>query len=372
MPDSAPPSGSMEWDGAGHGAATRILFPVPNAPRKQRLLVIDDNPTNLKVAVSHLEAYSLEVLTARDGESGVKRAQLAKPDLILLDVQMPGIDGYETCRRLKAGPETADCPVIFMTAMTATQDKLRGFEVGAVDYVTKPFEASELLARVRAHLQIRALQDRLEDRALDLEVRVAERTNELQRELDAKERHEREREQLLEMGRLQSEQLRALTRSLLEEKGSKDSHLAHTLNARVTERLELVRGQIEQAQAASEAMSGATAQALESALAQAVELLEPVTRLVGELGDGLRAPGAPKVDPEPLLVLSSRETEVLQLLVAGRSNKEIAYTLDVARTTVSTYRMRIMEKLDVQDMASLIRIAMQAGLAQKPLPGGAE
>jgi len=360
------------WGGeAESGGATRarILQPVPPELRKQRLLVIDDNPTNLKVAVSHLEAYALEVLTARDGESGVKRARMATPDLILLDVQMPGIDGYETCRRLKAAPETADCPVIFMTAMTSTDDKVRAFEVGAVDYVTKPFEAAELLARVRAHLKIRSLAEQLEARNEDLEARVAERTAALRRELDAKERYEGERERLVEMGRHQSEQLRSMTKSWLAEREERDRGLAETLNSRVIERLALIQAQVDQATAAAEALDGATRAALDEALTSARELLAPMTRLVGELGDDLRAPGAPP-DGGPLLSLSSREYEVLQLLVAGKTNKEIAYTLDVARTTVSTYRMRIMEKFGLQDIASLIKFAIRAGITEQPLPDG--
>ena len=167
------------------------------ARRRQTLLIIDDNPNNLKVAVRHFQEYSFELLTARDGQTGLERARLAKPDLILLDVQMPGIDGYETCRRLKADPDTAPIPVIFMTVLSEPEDKVRGFESGGVDYVTKPFQVTELLARVRAHLQIRALQRELEDHNERLEERVAERTRSLQREMEQREAYQREREHLL-------------------------------------------------------------------------------------------------------------------------------------------------------------------------------
>ena len=122
------------------------------------VLIIDDHPGNLGVAVGHLEGHACEVLTARDGESGVRRARLTRPSLILLDIEMPGIDGYETCRRLKASEETRDIPVIFMSVRDAADDKVRGFEVGAVDYIIKPFEAAELVARVRMHLELRALR----------------------------------------------------------------------------------------------------------------------------------------------------------------------------------------------------------------------
>src|SRR5215471_5077046 len=93
-------------------------------PNRATILVIDDTSTNLRVAVEHLKAHKFEVLTARTGEAGVDRARLARPDLILLDVQMPGMDGFEACRRLKAHPLTSDIPVIFMTVLTNVEDKL--------------------------------------------------------------------------------------------------------------------------------------------------------------------------------------------------------------------------------------------------------
>src|SRR5207249_2144146 len=104
-----------------------------------------------------------EVLIAEDGESALQRVGLARPDLILLDVLMPGLDGFTTCERLKKDPASREIPVIFMTALTDTVDKVRGFEAGAVDYVTKPFQLEELLARVRAHLTIRNLRVKLEE-----------------------------------------------------------------------------------------------------------------------------------------------------------------------------------------------------------------
>src|SRR5690242_19236362 len=111
-----------------------------SSPSRGTVLVIDDNVTNLKVASEHLKAESFEVLTARDGESGIDRAKLGQPDVILLDVQMPGIDGFETCRLLKAEEKTKDIPIIFMTVLTNVEDKLRGFAAGGVDYVPKPFQ----------------------------------------------------------------------------------------------------------------------------------------------------------------------------------------------------------------------------------------
>jgi diguanylate cyclase (GGDEF)-like protein len=151
---------------------------------EQIVLVIDDNPANLKVAVEQLRPTGAQVLTARDGESGIERARLARPDLILLDVQMPGIDGFETCRRLKAEPATSAIPVIFMTALSEIEDVVSGFTAGGVDYITKPFRAEELRARVHTHIMLYGLQRALrreiaERRQAELALRKA--NHELQR-----------------------------------------------------------------------------------------------------------------------------------------------------------------------------------------------
>jgi signal transduction histidine kinase len=147
------------------------------------ILIVDDHPTNLKIAVDYLETCGLTVLVSQDGESALKRTQFAHPNLILLDVLMPGIDGFETCRRLKANPETEDIPVIFMTALASAEDQVKGFEVGGVDYITKPIQHEEVLARVTTHLQIQALYQKLEEQNQNLQQKVIERTAELSQAL---------------------------------------------------------------------------------------------------------------------------------------------------------------------------------------------
>ena len=128
------------------------------------ILIVDDNPMNLNVMVEVLSAEGYDVAVAMDGESALERAEHFQPEMILLDVKMPpGIDGFETCRRLKAQAHTRDIPVIFMTALAEIEHKVEGFEVGAVDYVTKPLQHEEVLARVGAHMTLRATQKRLEE-----------------------------------------------------------------------------------------------------------------------------------------------------------------------------------------------------------------
>jgi len=139
------------------------------------VLVVDDNPTNLSVLVNLLRDVGLRVLVATDGESAIDQTQYVKPDLILLDVMMPGIDGFETCQRLKANAETSKIPIIFMTALSETVDKVRGLSLGAVDYVTKPFEHEEVLVRIRTHLTIAKQRQTIELQNFDLQTEISDR-----------------------------------------------------------------------------------------------------------------------------------------------------------------------------------------------------
>ncbi|MEQ8468887.1 hybrid sensor histidine kinase/response regulator [Coleofasciculus sp. E1-EBD-02] len=126
------------------------------------LLVVEDNPTNLSFLFTYLTKSGFKVLVATDGETAIQRAETAQPDLILLDVMMPGIDGFEVCKRLKSSPSMRDIPVIFMTALSDTLNKVHGFEMGAVDYITKPIQPEEVVSRIQTHLTLRNLQKELQ------------------------------------------------------------------------------------------------------------------------------------------------------------------------------------------------------------------
>jgi len=129
-----------------------------------RILVIDDSRLITHVAKNILSKQGHEVLLAQDGETGFDMAKDSKPDLILLDLILPGIDGYEVCRRIKNNSPTADIPVIMLTSKTEHADKVRGLEIGASDYVTKPFDEGELIARVNTHLRIKELHESLQEK----------------------------------------------------------------------------------------------------------------------------------------------------------------------------------------------------------------
>lgn len=132
------------------------------------ILIVDDNQTNLDVLFELLKNYGFKVLVAQDGESAIEQIQYIHPDLILLDIMMPGIDGFETCQRLKSDPPTQDIPIIFMSALSDTVDKVKGFQTGAVDYITKPFQHEEVLSRIKTHLTISSLQKKLEEKNAEL------------------------------------------------------------------------------------------------------------------------------------------------------------------------------------------------------------
>ncbi len=137
------------------------------------ILIIDDNKNNLGVLIGYLEELGFGIVSAINGELGLKRARLLKPNLILLDVRMPGWDGFETCRRLKADEETREIPIIFMTALNDPEDKVKAFAAGAVDYISKPLHQEEVAARVITHLRLRGLTKSLQQQAIELEKKSA-------------------------------------------------------------------------------------------------------------------------------------------------------------------------------------------------------
>ncbi|MFG1245164.1 response regulator [Xanthobacter flavus] len=147
---------------------------------KPTVLVVDDTPENLTL-MNGLLGPVYETMVANSGERALKLALSATPpDLVLLDIMMPGMDGYEVCRRLKADPRTRDVPVIFLTAKTEIEDEQKGFDVGAVDYITKPISAPIVMARIKTQLTLKAAADFLKDKNVYLENEVARRTREVQ------------------------------------------------------------------------------------------------------------------------------------------------------------------------------------------------
>ncbi|MBW4645444.1 MAG: response regulator [Goleter apudmare HA4340-LM2] len=180
---------------------------MPIISEKGLILVVDDTPTNIAFISQILTNAGLEVITATNGEKALNQIQYKLPDLILLDLVMPGIDGFETCKLLKQNILTCDIPIIFMTAISDTESKVNGLSLGAVDYITKPFQEEELLARIKTHLQLRNLTK-------NLEKIVAERTAELSQALQE----------------LQSSQLQLVHREKMSALGQLIAGVAHEIN----------------------------------------------------------------------------------------------------------------------------------------------
>lgn len=143
------------------------------------ILLVDDMPANLKVLADMLRAEGYGTRSAINGEAALKAADLCAPDLVLLDVMMPDINGFEVCRRLKSSPRLAEVPVIFLSALDETEGKVEAFAAGGVDYITKPFQVDEVRARVRTHLRVYRLQRQVEAYSHELEALVRDQIEEI-------------------------------------------------------------------------------------------------------------------------------------------------------------------------------------------------
>ncbi|WP_437578380.1 response regulator [Sorangium sp. So ce887] len=237
-------------------------------PSPGLVLVADDVLVNLEVLSSTLESAGIEVSIATDGPMVLERLEYETPDLILLDVTMPGMTGFDVCERLKSSPATADIPVIFTTAHAAMSDKLRGFRLGAVDYVTKPFERDELLARVKTQLALR--------RAL---TSLARKNAELENEIEVRAAAQTEFVRLAdELERRVQERTEALARAVAELERAKES-LEETV-ARRTRELQRANEQLErelaERAALEEARSALQAQIIAAQAARLAELSTPI------------------------------------------------------------------------------------------------
>ncbi len=284
-----------------HGAAT--------------ILIVDDTPANLSVLLDLLTGAGFAVLVADGGERALLQIAHRQPDVILLDVLMPGLDGLETCRRLKADPETRHLPVLFMTALTDTAARLAGFAAGAVDYISKPFEPEEVLARLRAQLELQRLR-----RALEAEVRL---------------RHSAEAQ---------------LERSLAQAMLIVDA-AGHLVFCADTAR----------------DLLGRYLDGFDPAAALPANLLEgqriaraasPVClrarRFAEGASDGLKVLLLREEAPDPSLILlnalglTEREAEVLYWVAQGKTSPEIAIILGSALKTVKKHLQRVYGKLGVE------------------------
>ncbi|MCB0018514.1 MAG: response regulator [Anaerolineales bacterium] len=338
---------------------------------KKRLLIIDDNVVNLKVAINTLESYDFEVLMARNGQDGLERAAYTQPDLILLDIKMPEMDGYEVCRRLKAAEQTRHIPVIFISALDDVFDKTTAFSIGGVDYITKPFQTEELLARVRTHLALLHMQQELQiaNETLEEKVRartaqLAEANTRLEAEIEQRKQQQQEKDRLFAVVSQQSEQLRNLTTLLIQSRQAERQELAADIQAEIEQNITITQANVTLARQLLE--SGQPELAAEQ-LATTAQVLAHMEQYVGRLTAKLPLPTPEEAEvSEDLLVkLSEREREVLLLLAEGKSASQVAAILNLTTGSVHTYNRRIRQKLDLPDLSSLIKFAVDNNLIEK-------
>lgn len=302
----------------------------------KRILIVDDVPDNLSVLFEFLSARGFEVLAADSGELAIEQLPHSRPDLILLDVMMPGIDGFETCRRIKAEAAWADVPLFFLTALDDTVDKVRGFALGAVDYITKPIDPDEMLARIEAHLELRALR-------VALEVRNEELDREVQRRVAA--------ERML--GRTLAEAVLVLDAAgevVFRTEAAGNLLARHGGLPEVAVRRGWANGK--------EAMAWTTAAGGRGGVVRVECRPDPsggANVLVG-LTEVKRGGG-----PEDLLVLgiTPREAEVLFWIARGKTSPEIAVILAAATATVKRHVANLLPKLGVETRLAAALRAME-------------
>lgn len=202
-----------------------------------KILIVDDMPASIDLLRSILEEEGYHVFVVNSGKKAINRAERIAPQLILLDILMPDMDGFETCRQLKEQAATKDIPVIFMSALKDPDEKVKRFDLGAVDYVTKPIETQELMARVRTQIKIGRLQHEFKKLNVGLEKRVADRTASLY-ETNLALKAEIDERIRTEQALLKSEkQLRALSQRLAEVEEDERKQLARELHDRVGQNL---------------------------------------------------------------------------------------------------------------------------------------
>jgi CheY-like chemotaxis protein/DNA-binding CsgD family transcriptional regulator len=301
-----------------------------------RILVVDDVPDNVAVLFDALREHGYKVLVSESGERALADLPRLAPDLVLLDVMMPGIDGFETCRRLKAQPEVADVPVLFMTALGDPIDKVRGLQTGAVDYITKPIFPDEVLARISVHLDLR-------DRNREL----MEQNEKLDAALQLQARTERALRESLDRAVLVADarggaQFVATAAAKLLRRYFPDWKQAASLPPEITTWLTSPKGGLHAVERTGARLELTCAPAAGEGTARLVYLDEK----------------QPPPSPERLLVLglTPREAEILFWIAQGKTSPEIAIIVGSATATVRKHVENITAKLGVESrLAAAVR-----------------
>lgn len=270
--------------------------------KKNLILVVDDEPANLKVLLSFLKNHGFHIHIAKSGKRALLALEKEQPDLILLDVMMPGLDGYETCKQIKKNKDTAPIPIIFMTALDNIEDKVAAFDAGGVDYISKPFQKGEVLARVNTHISLYKQKQ-------TLEYLIQERTAALNKSNQKLEQKNIALKVLLEQQQADGEEIKETLSTGIK-------HLIYPY-------LDLLHTDMGSAK------------------------LEEYISILYENLDTLAAPLTSKLT-NPLLGLTPKEILVANLVKERKSTKEIAHLLNLSPTTTERYRNNIRNKIGIR------------------------
>ena len=282
---------------------------VMSEDNRSLILIVDDNTYNIQVLGNILRENDYRTAVAQDGFEALNFLEKKMPDLVLLDIMMPQMDGYEVCERIKKDPDKAELPIIFISVHTDTAEKVKAFRAGAVDYITKPFQQEEILARIRVQLQLQETKEELRRANQDLEKRVQERTAELS-----------EANQKLE-------QTNTALNVLLEKKDENKKKLEENLIFNVKQ---LIQPSLEKLKDTE--LSGSQKHYLDLIEGQIEEVISPLNRnLSGKYS------------------LTSTEMQMLELIKQGKMTKEIADMLGVSTRTVDSHRHNIRKKLEIDN-----------------------
>jgi len=282
---------------------------VMSEDNRSLILIVDDNTYNIQVLGNILRENDYRTAVAQDGFEALNFLEKKMPDLVLLDIMMPQMDGYEVCERIKKDPDKTELPIIFISVHTDTAEKVKAFRAGAVDYITKPFQQEEILARIRVQLQLQETKEELRRANQDLEKRVQERTAELS-----------EANQKLE-------QTNTALNVLLEKKDENKKKLEENLIFNVKQ---LIQPSLEKLKDTE--LSGSQKHYLDLIEGQIEEVISPLNRnLSGKYS------------------LTSTEMQMLELIKQGKMTKEIADMLGVSTRTVDSHRHNIRKKLEIDN-----------------------
>lgn len=320
-------------DSENTGSDAASVPRIREKKKKSFILLVDDNPENLRLLAGLLQIQNYQVAIVKSGTKALKFATSHKPELILLDIMMPEMDGFGVCSRLKSDASTRDIPVIFLSALADTSVITRGFEVGGVDYITKPFHREEVLARVRLHLKLRQMQEALQEARDEMERKVEKRTAELLNVC----RHLEKRDRELAAKTKDLEEMNAALQVLLKNREEYRREVERTvvfnMNSFVFPLLDRLR---------ESRINSVQTSYLDDIISNLKKICSPFMRRMSA----------------EFQRLSPAEIRIANLIRYGKSTKEIARMMNLSTRTVENHRNSIRKKIGIQNKKINLKICL--------------